>query len=30
RLQEYKEAMGDRLIIGSIPKHENQSKGFKL
>ncbi|KAA6306131.1 hypothetical protein EZS27_042214, partial [termite gut metagenome] len=30
RLQEYKEAMGDRLIIGSVPKYENQSKGFKL
>jgi hypothetical protein len=30
RLRESGEAMGDHLIIGSIPKHENQSKGFKL
>jgi hypothetical protein len=30
RLKEYKETMGDRLIIGNVPKHENQSKGFKL
>jgi N12 class adenine-specific DNA methylase len=30
RLKEYKEAMGERLVIGSIPKHENQSRGFKL
>jgi predicted nucleic acid-binding Zn-ribbon protein len=30
RLQEYREAMGERLVIGSIPKHENQSRGFKL
>jgi hypothetical protein len=30
RLKEYKEAMGDRLVIGSIPKQENQSKGFRL
>jgi hypothetical protein len=32
RMKEYKEAMGDRLVIGSVPKYhnENQSKGFKL
>jgi N12 class adenine-specific DNA methylase len=32
RLREAKEAMGDRLVIASIPKHENekQSKGFKI
>jgi hypothetical protein len=30
RLKEYKETMGERLVIGSIPKHENQSKGFKI
>jgi hypothetical protein len=30
RLKDYKETMGDRLVIGSIPKHENQSRGFKL
>jgi hypothetical protein len=32
RLQQAKETMGDRLIIGNIPKYnnENQSKGFKL
>jgi hypothetical protein len=30
RLKEYREAMGERLVVGSIPKHENQSKGFKL
>jgi hypothetical protein len=32
RLQQAKEAMGDRLIIGGIPKYrnENQSKGFKI
>ncbi|MDR2118551.1 MAG: hypothetical protein LBP25_03330, partial [Tannerellaceae bacterium] len=30
RLKEYKEAMGDRLVTGSVPKHENQSKGFRL
>ncbi|MDR1632347.1 MAG: DNA methylase, partial [Dysgonamonadaceae bacterium] len=30
RLKEYKDTMGDRLVIGSIPKHENQSKGFKI
>jgi hypothetical protein len=32
RLQEYKETMGDRLIIGSIPKYdyEKQTKGMKL
>jgi hypothetical protein len=29
-LKEYKDTMGERLVIGSIPKHENQSKGFKL
>ncbi|KAA6322291.1 hypothetical protein EZS27_028147, partial [termite gut metagenome] len=28
RLKEYKEAMRDRLIIGSVPKYENQSKGL--
>jgi hypothetical protein len=32
RLQQAKEAMGDRLIIASIPKYnfENQSKGIKI
>jgi hypothetical protein len=30
RLKEYKDTMGDRLVTGTIPKHENQSKGFKL
>jgi hypothetical protein len=30
RLKEYKEMMGERLVIVSVPKHENQSKGFKL
>jgi N12 class adenine-specific DNA methylase len=32
RLQEYRDAMGDRLIIGSVPKQDNEkpSKGFKL
>jgi hypothetical protein len=32
RLKEYKEAMGGRLVNGSVPKYhnENQSKGFKL
>jgi predicted nucleic acid-binding Zn-ribbon protein len=29
-LKEYKDMMGERLVIGSVPKHENQSKGFKL
>jgi len=31
-LQQAKEAMGDRLIIGTIPKYhtESQSKGIKL
>jgi hypothetical protein len=29
RLKEYKDTMGDRLVIGSVPKH-NQSKGVKL
>jgi hypothetical protein len=32
RLQEYKQAMGDRLVVASIPNYrgETQSKGFKL
>ena len=32
RLKEYKDAMGDRPVIASIPKYEpeRQSKGFKL
>ncbi|MDR3141009.1 MAG: hypothetical protein LBU37_04710 [Tannerellaceae bacterium] len=32
RLREAKEAMGERLTAGSVPKYhtENQSKGFKL
>ncbi|GHV53153.1 hypothetical protein FACS1894181_16820 [Bacteroidia bacterium] len=30
RLQEYKEAMGDKPVIASVPKHENDRKGFKL
>jgi hypothetical protein len=29
RLKEYKDTMGDKLVIGSVPKH-NQSKGVKL
>ena len=29
-LKEYKDMMGERLVTGSVPKHENQSKGFKL
>lgn len=30
RLREAKQEMGDRLVTGSIPKHENQPKTFKL
>jgi hypothetical protein len=30
RLQKYREEMGDRLVVGSIHKQENRSKGFKL
>ncbi|MDR0506800.1 MAG: N-6 DNA methylase [Dysgonamonadaceae bacterium] len=30
RLREAKEAFGDRLVIGSIPKHEHQSKGVRI
>ena len=32
RLQEYKDTMGDRLVIASVPKYEpeKQTKGFKL
>jgi hypothetical protein len=32
RLEDCKEAMGERLVIASVPKHETekQSKGFKL
>ncbi|GHT08982.1 DNA methylase [Bacteroidia bacterium] len=30
RLQEYKEAMGERLVIASVPKYDNERKGFKL
>jgi hypothetical protein len=30
RLKEYKETMDDRLVIATVPKHENQSKEFKL
>jgi Cu/Ag efflux pump CusA len=30
RLKEYKETIGDRLVTATVPKPENQSKGFKL
>jgi hypothetical protein len=32
RLQEYKEAMGDRLVVASVPKFETekQMKGIKI
>jgi hypothetical protein len=30
RFGEYKEVMGERLVIAGIPKHDGQSKGFKL
>jgi hypothetical protein len=30
RLKEYKDAMGDRLVIASVPKHETERRGFRL
>ena len=32
RLQEFKQAMGDRLVVASVPKYhtEHQPKGIKL
>ena len=32
RLQEFKQAMGDRLVVASVPKYhtEHQPKGMKL
>ncbi|GHV21034.1 hypothetical protein FACS189428_0880 [Clostridia bacterium] len=30
RLKEYKEAMEERLVIASVPKYDNERKGFKL
>jgi hypothetical protein len=32
RLKDYKEAMGDRLVIGSVPKYdnENKTKGIRM
>jgi hypothetical protein len=29
-IKDMKEAMGDRLVIATVPKHENDRKGFKL
>jgi hypothetical protein len=30
RLKDYKDTMGERLIIATVPKYENEKKGVKL
>jgi N12 class adenine-specific DNA methylase len=30
RLKDYKETMGDRLVIATVPKYENERKGIKI